>query len=545
MKRKVILFVTLFAFLFLANVSAKTCCCEYDIFKGDGSIWKQTCGMSHQTGEDCEVLCNDEYGGDRITGVFENWGCNSTERCQPYCGNRVIESGEKCEIGQNTCKEDEVCDKCQCRSVEICNGKDDDKDNYVDESNDCEDSQCYAEGDCPLGYVCMKETIEAAMVGRTITGMAGETGQCQICKSVCKVCPPHPPQATKNNPLGICDPDKGYPFSKDCLDYLNKVSCMTCEDKDYKIPGRETPAERKNDGAAGVNQNGDFIWSGTSFEKGTGKIVKDETGNVLFPKLKDNNKDSKAKDYSYEYDNEGNKIKDEEIIDCRFGIPVFNDEKNPYPLFEANAFVGMCSGRVCQPKECISDCSKQRGYEKWLDKNGDKVNPIGPFVSLIIPEKKFCPKGDKKVIYSEYINTKYGGSWGGLFKGNEPNCKVEPPVWAATCTQINLGGGEKLTKLEKDKYILMLKFIKDCKNEHGSKAYYYIATGANYFYSGAYCWCIKADKELLQFAEAIQIPEFGGKVEFASILPYLKENMIKEDRDLRRILDFIKNWVNS
>jgi len=49
MKRvRVFILVLLAMFIFLANVSAKTCCCEYDIFKADGSIWKQTCGMSHQ-----------------------------------------------------------------------------------------------------------------------------------------------------------------------------------------------------------------------------------------------------------------------------------------------------------------------------------------------------------------------------------------------------------------------------------------------------------------------------------------------------------------
>ncbi|PIN77151.1 hypothetical protein COV15_02995, partial [Candidatus Woesearchaeota archaeon CG10_big_fil_rev_8_21_14_0_10_34_12] len=364
----------------------------------------------------------------------------------------------------------------------------------------------------------------------------GEEENCEICESKCKVCPPHPPKATKNNPLGICDPKQGYPFSKNCLDYLNEISCKTCVDEN-KNPedGREKLDIRKNDGTVGVNQNGDFIWSGTSFEKGTGKIIKDTSSSALFPKLEGNNKDVKKDDKANEYDIDGNFIKDgEEIIDCRFAMPIISSLKNTFPIHNDNAFYGVCRNGICQPKECTSDCGKDRRYEKWHDSTGNKVTPIGPFVNLA----KTCATGS----YRGYTNLKYSGAWADLFSNIKPNCRVEKQGNQGTC-YYDMNG----KKLASEWYGLPIEdFIKKCKDEHnknGNMAYYYITTDWNYL-NGAYCYCSKAKIELTQFV-SITIEFKTEKIQLAT-LSFIIKNHIKDDReDLRSLLDFVKAWVTG
>ena len=518
--------IILFALINLANVSAETypCCCA-----GSNAFGDEVCGM----GSGSDITPNECYGACR--------GISYSPHPNSWCGSE----GYCVSLGEYEWDEPEDVVE------EICNGLDDDEDGMIDEDEaTCESSECLAdEGECPLGSVCTSNTISLlGQIIKTITGRAEENNQqCKICASKCKTCPPHPPRATKNNPLGICasEKDGGYPFSKECIDYLNMVSCVTCVDNDANVPGRETLAARKNDGTAGVNQDGYPIWGGTSFEKGTGKVISDQSSSALFPRYTregGNNKDVLSGDNPvYHNYGSGEVVNVGEIIDCALFAQIHYQPKKPLQD-EENAWFGVCNGMMCVNQECTADC--YNGYEKWVDKNGKKVEPKGPYVEKLM---MMCPKGSYyyKKGYG-YTNVKYKGSWGNLFndaKGSviPPNCYVDDMGDSDKCDYLvnrDYPNGRKLDQR------ISADIIRDaCIAQYNKNAYFYIYLGATF---NSYCKCWKSTLELMQSASA-DIPNYERYYSVTASLKNPINSYVQDSSEdnLFRLLNAVREWVLS
>jgi len=544
-KREVIwfLFMVFVGFLVpinLADVSAETypCCCEISGYWNGWDDWNKMCVMgssvsgpdssSYEASTKCVEVCHEIANSmESSTSYFPH-----VTRIYSFAGNRC--SGKQC-VHINYDEPEET---------EICNGVDDDDDEMVDEDDaTCEPSECLAEGDCPLGYVCGFRKA-GSVAG---TGAVGEEENCEICESKCKVCPPHPPKATKNNPLGIC---KDYPMSKNCLDWKNKVSCMTCEDKDGDGK-RESFKAREDDGNWGVDMNNKPIFR-------EGDAVKSTIKEVVFPNyLKygpENNKDYKAND---------------EVIDCRLAVPtLYSGVEGSDAISDANAFYGKCIGGICVPPEsqsCISDCywGYEKGFsdgdtkltEKDLEKKKKKtgIEGYGP----LTPLAEVCPTEAERAdsSYPGSPAVKYAAKtnwpWGAAIEDTKySDCYI------STAAKSYLECGTMDRKVEKP--AVKVKDLQEkCVKKYGEKrAYYYSITGGSIKSGTSNCFCAEAKIDLEPWSKtAFFFAPDKSKIKLACLYPEssascmlpITQILINQNRfspgDIKDAFDSIKIWI--
>ena len=495
MKRVVLIFISsaiLLSLVNLADVSAETypCCCEISGYLNGWNDWNEMCVMgssvsgphpsSYEASTECVKVCHEIANSmESSTSYFPH-----IIRIYSFSGNRC--SGKQCvNINYDEPEPPE----------ETCNGVDDDEDGLVDEDDaTCVNSTCLSEGDCPLGSVCGFRKA-GSVAG---TGAVGEEENCEICESKCKVCPPHPPNATENNPLGICAPESqgGYPMSKNCLDWKNKISCMTCEDKDGDGK-RESFKAREDDGKFGVDKDGKPIFS-------RGDKVECGVDWCTFPKIEkpENNKDYNAED---------------KVIDCRLAIfSLYNEKASKETISEKNALFGVCNNGICEsptPESCMTDCYS--GIDKRI-KNSD-AEDIPMAITLCSNDKKNFKsfKGCGAVKIADK-------TWGELKNDNSEDCKMATlgaPFYTCfldknslLCSSYRFNG-----KLQKDTTPFpLIDLQKRCAenvkkvggNEKNAYFYSYILWGGK---SGCYaagndCYCEKASVDLEQFTKLAELP---------------------------------------
>jgi len=368
------------------------------------------------------------------------------------------------------------------------------------------------------------------------------------------ICPPAPPGAIQKNLLGIC---KDYPYSKNCLDWKNKVSCMTCEDKDSKIPGRETPAERKNDGKFGVDKDGKPIFS-------KGDKVECGVDGCTFPKigkktLMVNTLDSK--------DNKDYKAGDE-VVDCRLALPaLFSGVDGSDPISDDNAFNGICKDAgdgisICEARLplsiCMTDC--YYGYEvEW-------TTSWGKFTKLTAADLKkydgddikmtdICPDNEKnKKDNIGRVAMKRDGPWGKLLNEIGPDCETK--IGSSMYTKCKTLNGEELPE---DEQFLAKDLGEECPERlevNKKNAYWYTILGGEKYGKGqTNCFCKKVSIDLEVFPEVAMLFELKSITEmacidknsfgcFLEIFSVLQDRKASQD-DLSSAFASLREWIQA
>ncbi|PIN77042.1 hypothetical protein COV15_03405 [Candidatus Woesearchaeota archaeon CG10_big_fil_rev_8_21_14_0_10_34_12] len=543
----------------LASVSAETypCCCEYMDMMGYTNIDPMiTCSDYRQVEKgECSSYCQEiiDWLNFLTPGRAELLSSVEGKICAGW-----YSFGDEPPVYHGCVPEEIISGE-----EEICNGVDDDEDGLVDEDESApyeifyvSDGDCY--GNCPLGYVC-EESELVAMAGeiaRGISGMAGKGEKaCKKEKSSCdEPCPPYPPGAIEKNLLGICAPESqgGYPYSKNCLDWKNRVSCGTCVDEN-KNPedGREKFKPRENDGSFGVDMNNKPIFR-------EGDKVECSVDGCTFPKI---DKPENNKDYQ----------KDDKVIDCRLVIPVITSNLPEGDVMsEKLALTGVCgtfeSGGdiLCRPRplsSCMTDCywEYEVGWKSWTKKLSEDDMKEGDGDDIMLTEQ--CPDDPKNSKNARTnLAMKKEGSWGQLLSENGADCAIKYKSWWYTkCASLN---GEILNEKNNDAKKqpfpteeLQKKCIEYVKVEGGNEknAYFWSMLKG----TKTDCFCKKADIELKVWPDkkSYALFELRSKTEMAcanpnsfncplAVISVLQDRNAPQD-EITSAFDSLKKWIKG